>query len=146
MAEDQGDEGGRMPPIILIVEEHAGLRDALHDWMRISFPEHRVRTAACGEDAVAFARVDPPRLVLLDVELPGISGFEAARRIRATNATVHIVIVGIHDAAAYRADATAAGANEYLTKSGMLRGLPAIARALRAEAAQAEDGPPRTAI
>ena len=51
------------------------------------------RTIAWGEEAVEACRQDPPDVVLLDVRLPDIDGFEVCRRLRDSFATAHIPIV-----------------------------------------------------
>ena len=99
-----------MPATILIADDHAEMRQTLRDWAQLHFPACSIRTATSGEEAIALAQSEPPQLVIMDVGLPGINGFEAARQIRGKSPAVRIVMLGIHDAACYRAEAATAGA------------------------------------
>ena len=64
---------------ILIVEDNA---DLLAIFEQVFSPEFEVRTAQTGEDAIAIARTFAPELVLLDLQLPGISGIETGQAIK----------------------------------------------------------------
>src|SRR5687768_16290829 len=70
-------EGDR--PRILIVEDNADLQTLLNEVLSINYT---VEGASSGEEAVAVARTFKPALVLLDFQLPGMNGGEAARRIK----------------------------------------------------------------
>jgi CheY-like chemotaxis protein len=71
---------------VLIVDDYP---DALDIWaIYLKASGYRVSTAADGASAIAKAEQLLPDLIVLDLELPGISGFEAARRLR-RNATTH---------------------------------------------------------
>lgn len=70
-------EGDR--PRILIVEDNADLQTLLNEVLSINYT---VEGASSGEEAVAVARTFKPDLVLLDFQLPGMNGSEAARRIK----------------------------------------------------------------
>jgi len=66
---------------ILIVEDNADARDALR--MLLELDGHRVETAGEGLEALEIARGKDPDIALIDIGLPGIDGYEVARRIRA---------------------------------------------------------------
>ena len=66
---------------ILIVEDNADARDALR--MLLELDGHRVETAGEGLEALEIARGKDPDTALIDIGLPGIDGYEVARRIRA---------------------------------------------------------------
>ena len=108
-----------MPETILIVEDHDDVRRALRDWLTVEFPHCRVLGVACGEEAIALSRIESPGLVVMDVRLPGMNGFETTRHIKAVLPSTHIVMLTIHTGDAYRADAKAAGASAYVTKQTM---------------------------
>jgi DNA-binding NarL/FixJ family response regulator len=108
-----------MPATILIVEDHDEVRRSLQDWLKIEFPQCRVIEAASGEEAIALIQVESPRLVIMDITLPGMNGIEAARQIKATLPSVQIVMLTIHDSDAHRAGAAAAGASAYVSKRAM---------------------------
>jgi two-component system cell cycle response regulator DivK len=79
---------------------------------------HQVATAADADQALAAIARDRPRLILMDLQLPGIDGFELTRRIKADPATAGIVVVAV-TAYAMTGDedrARAAGCDGYLPK------------------------------
>lgn len=76
---------------ILIVDDYA---DALDIWsIYLKAAGYRVSTAIDGASAIATARQLLPDLIVLDLELPGISGFEAARALRAHPDTADIPLI-----------------------------------------------------
>ena len=108
-----------MPATILIVEDHDTVRRSLRDWLEVEFPQCRVIEAASGEEAIALIRIESPRLVIMDITLPGMSGIEATRQIKATLPSVQIAMLTVHEDDTHRADATAAGASAYVPKRAM---------------------------
>lgn len=68
---------------------------------------------------LAFARVaaDRPDVVLMDLEMPGIGGLAAIRRIKSLLGPPAVIVVTLHDGDAMRAQATAAGADAFVPKS-----------------------------
>ena len=76
---------------ILIVDDY---QDALDIWaIYLKGSGYRVSTAADGASAIASARQLLPDLIVLDLELPGISGFEVARALRANAETADIPLI-----------------------------------------------------
>src|SRR5262249_28656518 len=87
-----------------------------------------VRTASSAEEALAQIRQERPRLVLMDLQMPGIDGFELTRRLKADPATRDIVLLAV-TAYAMRGDearAREAGCDGYLTKPIDTRALPGL--------------------
>lgn len=79
------------PRHILIVDDYV---DALDIWaIYLQSMGYRVSTAADGLSAVAKAEALLPDLIVLDLELPGLTGFEAAKRLRATPETAAIPLI-----------------------------------------------------
>ena len=121
-----------MAATILIVEDHDAVRKSLRDWLQVEFPQCRVIEAASGEEAIALTRVESPRLVVMDISLPGISGIEATRQIKAALPSAQVVMLTIHEDDAHRADATSAGASGYVPKRVMQTELiPTLAALLK---------------
>ena len=54
---------------------------------------YELAAAACGEDALAAISADPPDIVLLDVMMPGMDGYQVAARIKGDPATAHIPVI-----------------------------------------------------
>jgi CheY-like chemotaxis protein len=99
---------------------------------------HEVRVASSGEEALALLQSFRPRLILMDLQMPGIDGFEVARRLKANPATRTITVVAV-TAYAMRGDeerALQAGCDGYLSKPIDTRTLPeTVERFLAGEAA-----------
>ena len=71
-----------------------------------------------GDEAIAMARSAAPALILMDLSLPGLTGWEAARRLKSDTETRHIPIIALsaHAMEGDRERALAAGCDEYDTK------------------------------
>jgi len=89
--------------------------------------------ATSGEQAITLIQIESPRLVLMDISLPGMSGIEATRQIKAALPSAQIVMLTIHEGDTYRADAIAAGASAYVPKRVMQTGLVPTLAALLAD-------------
>lgn len=79
-------------PAVVVVDDHASFRAAARAVVDATDGFTWAGEADCGEDAVRLVASLRPGLVLLDVDLPGIDGFEAARRIAATAPEVAVVL------------------------------------------------------
>jgi CheY-like chemotaxis protein len=79
--------------LILIVEDNEKNRKLVRDVL--SFKGYEILEAETGEDGVRLALERRPRLILMDIQLPGIDGIEALRRIRAQEDTRGIPIVAV---------------------------------------------------
>ena len=80
--------------------------------------EYELVTAGDGAQGVALAEQERPDLILMDMSLPVVDGWEATRRIRANAALKHIPIIGLsaHAMSGDADKALAAGCDDYLTK------------------------------
>ncbi|MCU1466836.1 MAG: response regulator receiver protein [Actinomycetia bacterium] len=72
--------------------------------------------AETGEEAVALTQAQPPDLVLMDINLPGINGIEATRRIRAAHPDVAVILLSTYSEADLPDDAREVGAIAYVHK------------------------------
>jgi len=126
---------------ILVVEDEPTLRETLAEALEAE--GYRVRTAGDGRAALAAFRADPPDLVLLDVMLPGFSGIEVCRILRAESG-VPIVMLTARDSEVDKVVGLELGADDYVTKPFSLRELSARLRAIfrRGEQLAAEPTPP----
>src|SRR6266550_3835495 len=80
--------------------------------------EFEVLTAEDGEKGCEMAAAERPDLILMDLEMPGIDGWEAARQLKSNSQTQHIPIIALsaHALAGAREKALAAGCDEFDTK------------------------------
>jgi PAS domain S-box-containing protein len=102
-------------PILIVDDNPANLKVAR---FALESEGYDVRTAADGEEAVLILREFRPRLILMDIQLPGVDGLELTRRLKADPVTQEIVIVAV-TAYAMKGDrekALGAGCDGYITK------------------------------
>lgn len=100
---------------ILIVEDVEFNRDLV---VQLLEDDYMILTAADGQAGVELAERERPDLILMDLSLPGVDGWEATRRIKANEALRNIPIIAL-TAHAMRGDAEkarACGCNDYLSK------------------------------
>lgn len=101
---------------ILIVEDNELNRDMLSRRLRRS--GYEVLLAVDGEDGIDVARAKAPDLVLMDMSLPTVDGWEATRRLKADDVLRHIPVIALtaHAMANDRDKALEAGCDDYDTK------------------------------
>jgi putative two-component system response regulator len=101
---------------ILIVDDLPQTRELLADLL--STPQQRVLLAASGPEALLQAALHIPDLVLLDVTMPGMDGFEVCRRLRADPATAEmpVILITALDDRDSRIRGFEAGADDFITK------------------------------
>ena len=111
---------------ILIVDDHEDSAEMLS--LLLSGKGHATRTALDGHTALAVAAAFQPHVGLLDLNLPGMSGYELAMRLRAVPEFAHIRLVAVtgHGSEAHRARARAAGFDEHLLKPVDLQMVDAV--------------------
>ena len=113
-----------MTPVILVVEDNERNLKLLRDVLE--YAGYDVRVARTGEDGVTLAVKEPPDLVLMDLQLPGIDGMEALRRLRESPRTADIPVVAV-TAQAMKQDrerALEAGFDGYVEKPISVRAFP----------------------
>ena len=79
--------------LILVVEDNDKNRKLVRDVL--TFKGYQIVEAETGEDGVRIARERQPRLVLMDIQLPGIDGIETLRRLRADDLTRGIPVIAV---------------------------------------------------
>lgn len=104
------------PAHILVVDDEPDIREMLAQLLRGD--GYSLATAASGPDALAAVATQTPDLILLDVSMPGMDGFELATRLKADPLTVGIPIIMVSAQAGRGARVVGldSGAEDYLTK------------------------------
>jgi DNA-binding response OmpR family regulator len=119
---------------ILIVEDEPAIVAAIRE--RLEREGFAVRTASSGEEALAALDEAAPDLLLLDVGLPGIDGFEVLRRVRARGLDAPVIILTARGDEIDRVVGLELGADDYVVKPFSVRELAARARALLRRSAE----------
>jgi two-component system cell cycle response regulator DivK len=103
-------------PKILLIEDNDLNRDMLS--RRLAKRGYDVAIALDGEHGVAMARSDAPALILMDMSLPGLDGWEATRQLKAMPETRRIPVIALtaHAMSGDREKAMAAGCDDFDTK------------------------------
>jgi two-component system, cell cycle response regulator DivK len=104
------------PRVVLVVDDHEDNRRILRDLLASA--GYEVVEATTGDDGVAMAKARTPDLILMDIQLPGIDGYEATRRIKADDALrrIPLIVVTSYALSGDDAKALAAGADAYVAK------------------------------
>jgi len=113
---------------ILVVEDQEDNRRILRDLL--TSVGYEIIEAVTGEEGVALAETGHPDLILMDIQLPGIDGYEATRRVRAHPALRQIPIIAVTSYALSGDDVKAmeAGCTDYIPKPFSPRALLAKIR------------------
>ena len=99
---------------ILLVEDNEMNRDMLS--RRLERKGYAVVCAVDGVQAVTMAQSEKPALILMDMSLPGMDGWEATRQIKAVNRTIPIIALTAHAMASDEQKAREAGCDDFDTK------------------------------
>jgi DNA-binding response OmpR family regulator len=113
---------------ILVVEDDPAILRGLADNLR--FESHEVLTATDGELACTLIREKHPELIILDLMLPRLSGYEVCRRMRSEGVTTPIVMLTARGEEADRVLGLDLGADDYVSKPFSVRELMARVRAV----------------
>jgi CheY-like chemotaxis protein len=103
-------------PLVLVVEDYQDTREMYTAYLQ--FSGFRVAEAANGVEAIEKTRELLPDIILMDLALPKIDGWEATRRLKADERTRHIPIVALtgHALAGHAEGARRAGCDAFVTK------------------------------
>jgi len=133
----EGRSGGR--PLILVVEDDAAIRLGLRK--SLSFDGFQVIDAADGEEGLELAFSSRPDLIVLDVMLPKLNGFEVCRTIRKHDKTTPILILSAKEQEMDKLIGFDHGADDYITKPFSVRELVARIKAALRRTRTEEDAP-----
>jgi two-component system response regulator DesR len=116
---------------VLLVEEHDEVRNALRDWLRTVLTMPSLREARTMDEALRMAAGAKLDLALINVELPGPNGIEAARELRRLHQQLPLILMSVQDSEILRLAAIEAGADAFVPKRDLTLGLlPVVQRLL----------------
>ncbi|MDO8213680.1 response regulator transcription factor [Conexibacter sp. CPCC 206217] len=121
---------------VLVVDDEPNIVDVIT--MALRYQGFEVAAAATGAEALAQVRQFRPHLLLLDVMLPDMEGFEVARRLGAERAKVPIIFLTARDATDDRVRGLTLGGDDYVTKPFSLEELVARIRTILRRSGMAE--------
>lgn len=100
----------------LIVEDNTNFRESLKEILHTQFPLMAIEEAGDGKEALQKVRAFRPDLIFMDIRLPGETGLELTKKIRAHDSTIIVIILTSYDLPEYRQAAHQYGANYFLSK------------------------------
>lgn len=101
---------------ILLADDHAVLRAGLKTFLSIQPDMKVVAEAGDGDETVLKSGEFAPDIVLMDIMMPGLSGLEAAKKIKGQNPATKVLVLTMHEDKAYLYRALRSGADGYLPK------------------------------
>ncbi len=101
---------------VLLTDDHALVRSGIRRLLEDSKQVKIVGEADCGEDSLQMAQELNPDVILMDVNMPGIGGVEACRRILQRNRNQKIIVLTVHSEQTFPKRMLEIGAKGYLTK------------------------------
>jgi two-component system OmpR family response regulator len=119
---------GIQNPKVLVVDDEPNIRELVQ--VALNFHGCSVTTGATGEDALQLAYAFDPDLIVLDVLLPDIDGFEVCRRLRSMANDVPVIFLTARDATADTVAGLTIGGDDYITKPFSVEALVARVRAV----------------
>jgi CheY-like chemotaxis protein len=126
-----------MRPRVLLAEDNETNIEMLFEYLRTK--GYDVAVARNGQEAIVRAQEEHPDIILMDIQMPGVDGLEAIRRIRADNTLAHTPIIAVTALALPRdrERCLEAGADEYMAKPVSLRMVVQTIESLRKRRAEA---------
>jgi two-component system OmpR family response regulator len=125
-------------PAVLVVDDEPNIRELVQ--VALQFHGCSVTTAATGKDALRQAETDKPDLIVLDVVLPDLDGFEVCRRLRAAGNEVPVIFLTARDTSSDTVTGLALGGDDYVTKPFSVESLVARVRAVLRRAHRTASG------
>jgi DNA-binding NarL/FixJ family response regulator len=101
---------------VLIADDHKIVRDGLKGILAATADIEVAAEAAGGDEALALVRANDYDVALIDMSMPGLSGIDLVKRLRAEKPKLRLLVLSMHGEHQYAARALKAGAAGYLTK------------------------------
>jgi two-component system OmpR family response regulator len=128
-------------PQVLVVDDEPNIRELVQ--VALKFHGCSVTTAGTGKDALRRAGSDRPDLIVLDVMLPDMDGFEVCRRLRAAGNETPVIFLTARDTSSDTVTGLALGGDDYVTKPFSVEALVARVRAVLRRASRTAQGDQR---
>jgi two-component system, OmpR family, response regulator len=125
-------------PQVLVVDDELNIRELVQ--VALKFHGCAVTTAATGKDALRQADASRPDLIVLDVMLPDMDGFEVCRRLRSAGNDVPVIFLTARDTSSDTVTGLAIGGDDYVTKPFSVEALVARVRAVLRRASRSANG------
>ena len=125
-------------PQVLVVDDEPNIRELVQ--VALKFHGCSVTTAATGKEALRQADAGQPDLIVLDVMLPDMDGFEVCRRLRAAGNEVPVIFLTARDTSSDTVTGLALGGDDYVTKPFSVEALVARVRAVLRRASRSGHG------
>src|SRR2546423_14737133 len=133
---DGVSDNGSQPLRVLVVDDEPNIADVIS--MALRYEGFDVETAGNGADALAAVNSYRPHLMVLDIMLPDMEGFEVARRLGADRSDLPIVFLTARDTTEDKIRGLTTGGDDYVTKPFSLEELIARIRAILRRAGLSE--------
>jgi len=131
-------------PKVLVVDDEPNIRELVQ--VALKFHGCAVTTTATGMDALQLAVIDSPDLIVLDVMLPDIDGFEVCRRLRASANDVPVIFLTARDTTSDTVTGLTLGGDDYITKPFSVEALVARVRAVLRRASRQQESADGAAV
>jgi DNA-binding NarL/FixJ family response regulator len=115
-ARKEPDEEAAKPVRVMVVDDHRAVRSAISAMLAVEPDVEVVAQAESGEQALELFARSRPDVVVMDVQMPGMDGIEATRRIRELDPEVRVIGLSMFDDEAVARRMAAAGAEVHLSK------------------------------
>lgn len=102
---------------VLLVDDHQMMREGLRKIIEEEGDITIIAEAASGEEAIELTRKHSPDVIVMDVNMPGMNGIEATRKILSSIPDVRIIGLSLHDSKDVATAMKSAGASAYLSKT-----------------------------
>ncbi len=106
---------------VLIVDDHFVFREGIHLLLKQSNPALEIEEASNGKEALTRIRINPPDILLMDAEMPVMSGLECLKWLRKEGSAIPVIMLTMHNALDHMLQAYYLGANGYLTKDSSIK-------------------------
>jgi len=123
MAHDRTGVGELTRRRVLIADDNPQVRQELRTLLPLAGDIEIVGEAADGQEALRLAQALQPEVVLMDLEMPVLDGYEATRQIKASSPSCRVVALTVHGYEGARQKARQSGVDAFLVKGGSVETL-----------------------